>query len=352
MNDYYGLNLFTKAVLVSFFVLAVVFMVAGTIFGEQGPGRILFAEEKLVTKIDDKRVNNWSVLYEANLPIGQPRSLAVSGDYLLLGDRGIKIIDLLDFKNQQQLTLPVLVNSISVLDKRAYLATNNPNQELAVVDIGRGLRPLLIGGFDLAGEQSALKAIVSEQGKLVVAKKTGFFIFNIVFPDRPMLIGQLLSEDFQVNDFVVVGEQIVAAMSDGRLRIIDITQARIPRLTASLDLQCGQLKSITVKGERAYITCAGEQPGLVIVNIKNPFAPLSLSQTKIERVIKQIVFVDKKRAFFLLEGGSNNVQLWNLANDLLPQREATVTAGDNPQIMIYNKKLRRLIVGNKVVRPE
>ena len=98
MNDYYGLNLFTKAVLVSFFVVAIVFIVVGTIFGEQGPGRVLFAEEELVVKASVGEVRNWSVLYEADLLINQPGSLAVSGEYLLVGGQGLEVIDLLDLK--------------------------------------------------------------------------------------------------------------------------------------------------------------------------------------------------------------------------------------------------------------
>lgn len=350
MNDYYGLNLFTKAAVVSFFVLAIVFIVVGTIFGEQGPGRVLFAEEELVVKASVGKAKNWSVLYEADLSINQPGSLAVSGDYLLVGDRGLKVIDLLDFNNEQQLTLSMSVNSISAKGKKVFLATSNPNQELRVVDFNRGLKPLLTGSFDIEGNQPAIKTLLTKGDNLVVAKDNGFFIFNVITPDRPVLVGQLITEDFKINDLSVSGDRLIAIMNDGRLRIIDISRVRAPRLAASLDLQCGELSSITVKGNRAYISCVGGE--LVVVNIKNSINPLVLSRIEIGRTVKKMVFVDNKRAFFLLEGDNNNVQLWNLDNALSLQLEKKVTVGGDPQAMTYNSKLGRLIVGNKVIRPE
>lgn len=349
MNDYYGLNLFTKAAVVSFFVLAIVFIVVGTIFGEQGPGRVLFAEEELVVKASVGEVRNWSVLYEADLLINQPGSLAVSGEYLLVGGQGLEVIDLLDF-NKQQLRLSMSVNSISVKGQKVFLATSNPNQELEVVDLSQGFKPLLVGGFNIIGEQPALKTLLTKDDNLVVAKNNGFFIFNVITADRPVLVGQLITEDFQINDFSVSRDRLIAIMSDGRLRIIDISRVRAPRLAASLDLQCGELSSVTVKGNRAYISCVGGE--LVVVNIKNSINPLILSRTEIGRAVKKMVFVDNKRAFFLLEGDNNNVQLWNLDNALSLQLEKKVTVGGDPQTMTYNSKLGRLIVGNKVIRPE
>ncbi len=350
MNDYYGLNLFTKAALVSFFVLAIVFIVVGTIFGEQGPGRVLFAEEELVVKASVGKARNWSVLYEADLLINQPGSLAVSGEYLLVGDQGLEVINLLDFSNKQQLTLSMSVNSISVKGQKVFLATSNPNQELRVVNFNQGLKPLLTGSFDIKGNQPALKTLLTKDDNLVVAKNNGFFIFNVITADRPVLVGQLITEDFKINDLSVSGNRLIAIMNDGRLRIIDISRVRSPRLVASLDLQCGELSSVTVKGNRAYISCVRGE--LVVVNIKNSINPLILSRTEIGRAVKKMVFVDNKRAFFLLEGDNNNVQLWNLDNALSLQLEKKVTVGGDPQTMTYNSKLGRLIVGNKVIRPE
>jgi|AP45_3_1055517.scaffolds.fasta_scaffold03895_5 hypothetical protein len=222
MNDYYGLNLFTKAALVSFFVLAIVFMVVGTIFGEQGPGRVLFAEEELV--------------------------------------------------------------------------------------------------------KEETKPMVTGKGNLMVAGKKGFSFFNIAIPSRPILVSRLL--DFEINDFIVLKERVIA-VGDGQLFIINTASPR-PQLVSSFDLPCHQLNNIVVNKEKAYITCAGEQPALMIVNIKNSTAPLLLSTIKLDKIVRQIVFTDKGQAFFLLEGAE--VQLWDLTNDLSPQKKSEMTV-DEPQVM-------------------
>jgi hypothetical protein len=225
MGDYYGLNFFTKAALVSVFVLAIVFMVMGTFFGEQGPGQVLFAEEELVKE-----------------------------------DAGSMVA----------------------------------------------------------------------KGVLMVSGSNGLSFFNTTIPDKLVLVGRLL--DFKVDDLVIT-KKVVVAVGSGRLFIINASSPKI-QLASSLDLQCSRLSNVFVNQEKAYVTCNEERPILMIIDIKNPAAPLFLSSTPTDNKVEQIVFASQEQAFILLEGGA--IQSWDLSNDLLPQRKSEIRMEEAQFIKMIN----------------
>ncbi len=161
------------------------------------------------------------------------------------------------------------------------LGTSRAYRGLQIFDIGSdvaGTEPVLVGalatdvhpaGIVLAGDRAYLP---SEHG--------GVLIVDVRDPAQPVVIGRAGTPGVALDVAPFTrGDTLYIAVADGveGVRILDVTEAAVPRLVAVFDpsaARAADVKSVAIDGE--LMAVADGARGYVVVDLADPASPVSL----------------------------------------------------------------------------
>lgn len=221
---------------------------------------------------------------------GDGRAVVVRNGYAYLvtddGSGGrLLVVDVSD------VTAPVLAGSVSIgapgaglalSGGYAYVARETSSGELVVVDVRTPTAPSLVRTVDLDGAARARS--VAMDGSLLVIGREGNTAGNELYtftvsgtdPTNPVASGSLgLAGDPAINAIALRSGVAVLGTSENtaELAVVNVGNPSSPTLLGTLDLSGNtDGTGVSVSGQRAYVTRAGDQE-FVVVDLTNVGSP-------------------------------------------------------------------------------
>ena len=211
-----------------------------------------------------------------SLGIGlQPISIAVSGNYAYVLDRGIEDLKVIDISNpsspslQGSLGIGSFPTSVAVSGNYAYVVDAG-SKDLKVIDISNPSLPSLQGSLGLGLFPNSI-AVSGNFAYVVDELSADLKVIDISNPSLPSLQSSLgIGSDPR---YVVVSGNYAYVVDSGSedLKVIDISNPSLPSLQGSLGI--GSVpSSIAVSGNYAYIVDWGTDD-LKVIDVSNPSSP-------------------------------------------------------------------------------
>ncbi len=252
---------------------------------------------------------------------GQPRDLAMVGDYALIANsyRGILSVDVADPRQPRivgTLNLPGMSWHLSRSGNMLLVAALKGGVHL--VDISNPRLPLLVG--TIATTQPAIGAVAGKGIAYVLTTDRRLMLYDLRNPASPELLGQLPLREFPRNG-TLLGSHLLLDCASAGLATVDVRDPRHPRLTARLALP-GIAESTTVAGKFGYV--AARNGGLQVIDLADPARPRLISSLSTPGAAYQ-VSIDGNLAY--LADGESGLLVIDISN---PRRPRLLHAVDSP----------------------
>jgi hypothetical protein len=222
------------------------------------------ARPRQVGQLPARRVD--SAIYTVNSVAVRGRHAFITDDDCLL--RSIDVSDPAVPREVDRLQLPTSCFGPLLAGPDGMLYV--PGGGLTVIGTTRAGRMATVGTSDPG--PMVTKGIVAD-GLAYLWGSDSLSVFDLSDPSRPALRGRLVRTGISPADAEVSSGHLFVADYDVGLRVIDVRDARNPRLVGSLRTP-GGAKGVAVAGSRAYI--ADPQAGLVAADVSMPSRPVLL----------------------------------------------------------------------------
>lgn len=224
-----------------------------------------------------------------------PTSVADGQDVFVIGttgylvtnnDAGAPELYILNLTNQKEPTLYGSLNlnaggnGIVVSGNYAYIASEDNNQELKIINVLNPTAPTQIGFYNAPGTSDGLEIAVSGNYAYLVtvnnATGSEFYILNILNPASPTLVSSLdIGET--VNSIQISGNYayLATGLNNGELVIVNIANSVSPQIVTIFDLPSNSDgKDLYLLGSYLYfVTDSAPGSEFYIIDVTNPFSP-------------------------------------------------------------------------------
>ncbi len=230
------------------------------------------------------------------------------------------------------------VNAIALYGNYAFLALNNKNDELEVVDVSNPAAPSQAALLNLAGNNvGAASVAVSPDGtklylgKLVDGGGPEFFVIDISTPTAPAVLGSL-ELTANVNGISIVGNSAYLATSDNvkELNVINISNPAAPS-SAGVFSTPGNVDGVSVFATSTTVflgTLNSASQEFFILNAATPSAITQIGSFEVTRSVFSI-YVSSNVAFLGSDAAGKQVQILNLYNYTTPTLFTSINTGQN-----------------------
>jgi hypothetical protein len=217
---------------------------------------------------------------------GTANGISVSGKYAYLAigkmnSQGLPegVLDVMDISDPSN---PVKIgscstrgyaNSVHMSGNYAYVAEGKAG--LQVIDISKPANPVVAGSVDTPG--SAMDVHVSGNYAYVADAESGLQIIDITKPANPVIVGSRAPLGYAFYGVYVSDNYAYVTDWNKGLLIIDITFPAHPNVVGSCDATSAT-GGVYVSGNYAYVADYNAHPGLAIVDITDPFKPLTVGK--------------------------------------------------------------------------
>ena len=208
---------------------------------------------------------------------GYAQALAVSGDYLYLaGEAGLQVFD------RTTRPVPTLVGGfytnafqgfqdIAISGARAYVLDQAAG--LYVFDLMDPVRPLLLGKYASLGLMWSLAV----QGHYVyVADFFTVLILDMIDPAKPTLVGSYSEADLEAVGITVAGQTAFVSTYSKGFFLLDVSNPQRPVRVGSFD-SGNTFNRLTVLNDLVFVPAGSN--GLQIVDVSNRSKPCSGTMT-------------------------------------------------------------------------
>lgn len=220
----------------------------------------------------------------------------IDGNYAYLAtndtNRGLNIIDVTDKENPIAVSYKNIGGKGRFVKKEgnyAYLGVEKANGGLAIVDVANPVSPgaattVNIGNY---GNQPAISGNYLFQA--VDQTTNSLKIYDITTPSQPVLAKTMNLGD-TIRSIKIRGNYAFLAMYDdfNGLKILDITNPIDPQLVSTLNVG-EEVKAIELSGNVAYLATENSDFSLKVVDITNPAAPSVLASIDTGGAIQDLV---------------------------------------------------------------
>lgn len=295
-------------------------------------------------------------------------SIAYSGDYVYLG-RNLSggsefyVFDVSSTSNPTlvgQAAMSGSPNSLTIVGNYVYSATTDNKGELAIINISNPAAPT-VSVFDLANANSGNNnndglAIATDGSYLYLTRINGgreFYIFDLVDPANPALIGQLdLSGN--PNAIVVSGDFAYIASSDNasELQVVNISTKTAPFLAGAFNLNSGNdgADGLAISYGNGYVYLGranSAAPEYYVIDVSTPTAPVLSGTLEIGANVSFVYFdLASNYSFLVTAGTTNNFAAIDNANAALPAILDQLSLMVTPNELVYNPALDRVFIAS------
>ena len=204
------------------------------------------------------------------MSINAPRDVAVAGDVacLVTEPTGLATVTLPSGDSPLIMgSCPTPGNAVGVAISGTLACVADSLAGLRLFDVSDPTLPVALGGYNTPGQ--ALAVAMSGDVAAVADGTGGLRLFNLKNTAAPALLGSC-SLPGSANGVALHGN--LACVTDGGLRLVDISSPAVPVLLGSYtDFNGGQAQGVAVCGTVAWVA-AGED-GMFALDISHPSAP-------------------------------------------------------------------------------
>lgn len=162
-----------------------------------------------------------------------------------------------------------LAKEVFVSASTVYVATNNANQELQIIDATNPANLQKVGDFDLAGSLLATDIFVLGTRAYLATDNNSsgaeFFIFDIADLSDPILLGSY-EAGAKINAFSIMGPYAVLGLnlSNRELQIIDVSFPATINTVSNFDLS-GYILAFAVDCSAIYTATTSNNDELIVI---------------------------------------------------------------------------------------
>jgi hypothetical protein len=220
-----------------------------------------------------------------------------------------------------------------------YVASDDKNKELQVVNITNKSSPSLAGTYNAPGTASAMGIYVYND-KAFLTRQNGaqdeFVILNVASPSSPTLLGSL---DLGATAFEAYASGTLAYVAGDNntqeLQIIDISTPTAPVLLSWLNLSLkeqNRSSAITLFNKTLYL---GQGKDLYIIDVSATTSPVQKSDTSVADYFNDVAIDLGKKGRYLFVATSDvskEFKLYEVSSSTLPYVYGTSLnlTNDNP----------------------
>lgn len=216
------------------------------------------------------------------------------------------------------------LNALDASGHYAYLAQNDDDAQLQIIDFSNRSNPVLTASFQLpgvSGTGAIGQSIFYANSKIYIGTKKAsgpeFHIIDVSNPASPASLGSKeIGND--VNDiFVYNNFAYIANTHSNEIKVLDVSDpANISEASSFDPTGSSGGKSVYITGNKAYLgRLAASNPGdeFYVLDSSNPSSIQSLGSKEISNNINDIVVRDNL-AFLATNDTNNEVQVWDVSN--------------------------------------
>ncbi len=218
------------------------------------------------------------------------------------------------------------LNAVDVAGNYAYVANDDDDAQLQVIDISNPALPSLIKSFKLngvSGSGAIGQSIFYSNSKIYIGTKAAsgpeFHIVDVSNPAVPLDIGSY-ETGANVNDIFVSGNTAYIATSadNSELTILDVTNSSSIVKLGDFNAVAGDDgKSVYITGTTAYLGRTGGG-SLSIINVSNPALPVQLGTANLGGAGVNGIIVRDYLAFLATTDSNKEFQIWNVSSSSAP----------------------------------
>ena len=239
--------------------------------------------------------------------------MAAAGNFVYLAGQGLEIVDVSHpFTPVQTGIYTDVHHSDAVISGSiAYLAAQNDG--LQIMDVSNPAAPVALSAYAAYGESAQIATLSGDSVYIIADNDRKLRIVDFFNPAAPVEVGVYVDREVYAAtisgnyawlavdsgvvaldisaapqeiaycnlaetayDLALTGNYLYATLSNGGLRVIDISNPAAPAEVKSLSLS-GQFPQILISGNYAYVASSPDYPEngyLSVLNIANPAAPV------------------------------------------------------------------------------
>lgn len=207
-------------------------------------------------------------------------------------------------------------NNVDVDSNYAYLATNDQNKGLNIINITNKETPVITKSINLGAEGTAVK---KDDNYLYMGidKTNGISIIDVSNPSNPSTLSNINS-DGSPNQLDIQGNYLYAAINNenNAFKIYDITSKSAPLLKKTLDLD-DALHAIKINGNYAYLGSFKDTNAFIIIDISNPLNASQISSLSVGEEVNTIA-ISGNIAFLGTENTDDSLKIVDISNPANP----------------------------------
>jgi len=251
-------------------------------------------------------------------------------------------------------------NGLAVVGNYVYAASTDDNGELAIINISNPALPT-VSVFNLnkgnsGNNNNDALSIATDGSYLYLGRINGgreFYIFDLVNPANPALIGQL-DLNGNPNAIAVSGNYAYVASSDNasELQVIDISNKAAPFLADPYNLNSGNDGadglSISYGDGYVYLGRANSAaPEYYVIDVSTPTVPVLSGTLEIGANVSSVYFDSaSKYSFLVTAGATNNFAAIDNATPASPAILDQLSIAITPNELIYSPALDRVFIAS------
>lgn len=225
-------------------------------------------------------------------------------------------------------------NDVTVEGNYAYLATEDTNRGLNIIDISNRQIPTIVGYKNLGGKG---RYIVKDGNYVylgVEKSSSGEAIVDVTNPASPLTASTINLGDYG-NQPAVTGNYLYATISQitNGLKIYNITTKSSPTISRTVNL-ASTISVLKIRGNYAYVGLVNNTSGFKILDISNPTNPVLVGSLNVGGQVKAVE-LNGNIAYVGINNTSNSLKIIDITNPAAP---SLVTSIDT------NGKIEDLVV--------
>lgn len=214
-----------------------------------------------------------------------------------------------------------------------YLATNDANKGLNIIDVSDKQNPSVVGYENIGGKGRYVKKDGNYAYLGVEKSSSGLAIINVTDPANPTPTSTVNIGDYG-NQSDIIGNYLFQAIDQetNSLKIYDITSKNSPSLSKTVNLGDG-IRVIKIRGNYAYVGMYDDFTGFKILDITNPINPQLIGSLNVGEEVKAIE-LKGNIAYLAIESTTNSLKVVDITNPASPSLVTAVDIGGAIQDLV------------------
>jgi len=208
----------------------------------------------------------------------------------------------------------------------AYLATSSDTRELDIINVSTPSSMSRVGSYNAPGSADMYGIALSGSTAYLARDSSGereFYSVNVSSPSSPSLLGSLDFAGGDMNSVVVRGNYAYVATDSNtqELAVVNVSNPTAPVLSGSYDSSGNDNAESVALGES--MLALGEAGGnnLIVFDLSSPGSPSYRSATAVGGIVYALAFDSNDAVFLATSLASSQAQRWDISAPATPVRD-------------------------------